>query len=132
LRDKPNLDKGYRPLHLKELPDLADSAARFLEKFTSWDWSIRERNPRNASIAELRWTIRQRTGKPQDRELSTLIDAACRAAGRPVLCLDDTTLDRIEKREKEVRVKSMRRMNSQAHSSPPPKSKSTRNPKTRR
>jgi hypothetical protein len=117
---------------LEGLPDLADGAASFLQKFLSWDWSIRKRNPRNALIAELRWTIRYRTGRPHDRELSTLIDAACRSAGRPELCLDNSTLDRIEKREKEIRVKSMRRLNSQARSSSPPKSKSTRNPKKRR
>jgi len=117
--------------HSEKLPNLADKAASFLEKFLSWDWSIRERNPRNALIAELRWTIRDRTGKPHDRELSTLIDAAYRAAGRREVCLDNTTLDRMEKREKETRVKSIRRLNSQARSSPPPKSRSTRNPKKR-
>jgi hypothetical protein len=118
--------------HLEGLPDLADGAASFIESFLSWDWSVRERNPRNALIAELRWTIRDRTGKTHDREFSALIDAACRSAGRPELCLDNSTLDRIEKREKEIRVKSMRRLNSQARSSLPLKSKSTRNPKTRR
>ena len=96
------------------LPDLADGAASFIEKFLSWDWYIRERNPRNVLIAELRWTIRARTGKPRDRELSTVIDAACRAAGLKELCLDNSTLDRIEKREKETRVKCFRRLNSAA------------------
>jgi hypothetical protein len=118
--------------HPEDLSDLADSAASFLEKFLSWDWSIRERNPRNALIAELRWTIRSRTDKAHDRELSTLIDAACRAADRPELFLDNTTLDRIEKREKETRVKSLRRLNSQARSGPPLKRRSTRNRETRR
>jgi len=93
------------PSH-EDLPDLADRAASFIEKFVSWDWYIRERNPRNALIAILRGTIRARTGKPHDRELSTVIDAAFRAAGRTELYLDNTTLDRIEKREKENRVKS--------------------------
>jgi hypothetical protein len=111
----------------EDLTDLADRAASFIEKFLSWDWYIRERNPRNALIAELRWTIRNRSKKPHDRELSTLIDAACRAAGRKELRLDNTTMDRIEKREKETRVKSFRRLLNRT-----PKSQSTRNPKKRR
>lgn len=109
--------------------DLADRAASYIEKFLSWDWYIREHNPRNALIAELRWTIRFRTGKPHDRELSAVIDAACRAAGCTELLLDNTTLDRIEKREKESRVKSSRRLNSYAGMSRTPKGESTRNPK---
>jgi hypothetical protein len=111
--------------------DLANSAASFIEKFLSWDWSVRERNPRNALIAELRWTIRNCTRTPHDRELSAVIDAACRAAGRDELLLDNSTLDRIEKREKEIRVKSFQRLNSCAGLSRPPQSKSTRNPKKR-
>ena len=114
------------------LPDLANSAASFIEKFLSLDWCIREHNPRNVLIAELRWTIRARTGKPHDRELSTVIDAACRAAGVKELCLDNSTLDRIEKREKETRVKSFRRLNFYAGLSQTPKSKSTQNPRKRR
>ena len=43
---------------LNSLPELADRTASFIEKFLSWDWYVRERNPRNALIAELRWTIR--------------------------------------------------------------------------
>jgi hypothetical protein len=92
--------------------------ARFLTHFLSWDWYIRDRNPRNAIIAELRWTIRWRTGKPHDRELAVLIDAAFRAAGLKGLYLDNTTLDRIEKREKEGRVKAMRRLSGLALRSP--------------
>ena len=117
---------------LEDLPDLANRAASFIEKFLSWDWYIRERNPRNVLIAELRCTIRARTGEPHDRELSTVIDAACRAAGRDELYLDNTTLDRIEKREKECRVKAFQRSNIDAGVIPTPKSKSTRNPKKRR
>jgi hypothetical protein len=115
----------------EDLPDLAERAASFIEKFLSWHWYIRERNPRNALIAELRWEIRNRTGRPYDRELSTVIDAACRAAGRKELYLDNTTLDRIEKRDRETRVKSFRRLKFYAGLSPTPKS-STRNPQKRR
>ena len=111
--------------------NLAISAASYLEKFLSWDWSVRERNPRNALIAELRWTIRHRTGKPHDRALSTLIDSAYRAAGGQEPSLDNTALDRIEKREKETRVKSFRRLNFLADSGGTSKSKSTRNPKNK-
>ncbi len=118
------------PRH-EELPDLANQAASFIEKFLSWDSYVRERNPRNALIAELRWTIRARTGKPHDRELSTLIDAACRAADHKELCLDNTTLDRMEKREKESRVKSARRLNFRTRLSRTRKSNSTQNPKKR-
>jgi hypothetical protein len=114
------------------LPDLANRAASFIEKFLSWDWYIRERNPRNALIAELRRTIRDRTGKPHDRELSTVIDAAFRAAGRREMQLDNTTLDRIEKREKEIRVKTFRRLDFSAELNRIAKGKSTRNSKKRR
>lgn len=119
------------PVH-DDAPDLADRTASFIEKFLSWDWYNRERNPRNALIAELRWTIRARTGRSHDRELAAVIDAAFRAAGRKELCLDNTTLDRIEKRERETRVKSFRRLKLYAGLSPTPKSVSTRNPKKSR
>ena len=116
----------------EDLRDLAAESASFVEKFVSWDWCVIEKHRRNALIAELRWTIRARTGRTHDRELSTIIDAACRAAGRKQLYLDNTTLDRIEKRVKETRVKCSRRLNSYAELSRKPKNKSTRNPKKRR
>ncbi len=116
------------PRH-QDLPDLAKRAASFIANLLSWDWYVRERNPRNVLIGELRWNIRARTGKPHDRELSTLIDAAYRAAGRKELCLDNTTLDRMEKREKETRIKSFRRLNFHAPLSRTRKNNSTRNPK---
>jgi len=106
----------------EDLRDLAQRAADFIEKFISWDRCVIERNPRNSLIAELRWTIRHRTGKPHDRDLSTIIDAARRAAGRKELLLDNTTLDRIEKRETETRVKAVGRLNYYAGLSPRPKS----------
>jgi hypothetical protein len=122
-----------RELQLGEdLGDLAARSASFVEKFLSWDWCVIEKNRRNALIAELRWTIRRRTGKPHDRELSTIIDAAYRAAGRTGPCLDNTTLDRIEKRVKETRVKAVGRLNFYAGVSSTPKNKSTRNPQKRR
>jgi len=116
----------------KDLRGLAAGAANFIEKFISWDWCVIKRNPRNSLIAELRWTIRERTGKPHDRELYTIIDAACRAADRDGLYLDNATLDRIEKRVTETRVKAAGRLNSDAGLSRTPKSESTRNPKKRR
>ena len=116
----------------EDLHDRVADAAEFIEKFLAWDWCLTERNPRNALIAVLRWTIRARTGKPHDRELSTIIDAACRAAGRKELYLDNTTLDRIEKRAKETRVKATTRSNFYAGLGPTRKSESTRNRKKRR
>lgn len=87
--------------------------ASIVEQFLSWDWYLRERNPRNSLIAELRWEIRARTGSPHDRELGALIDAAYRAAGHHDGCdIDSSALDRMEKREKEGRVKAMRRLRS--------------------
>jgi hypothetical protein len=87
-------------------------AIALIEKVLSWDWYARDLNARNALIAELRSTIRMYTGTPHDRELSTLIDAAFRAAGvGDGLYLDATTLDRIEQREKEGRVKATSRLN---------------------
>jgi hypothetical protein len=96
--------------------------AELLEKVLSWSWYTREKNPRNALIAELRSTIRSRTGNPHDRELSILVDAAFRAAGvEDGLYLDPTALERIEKREKEGRVKATCRLNFISGLSPTPK-----------
>jgi len=101
---------------------LAETAA-FLEQLLSWNWYIRDRNPRNALIAELRWIIRERTGRPHDSELGVLIDAAFRAAGvNEGFYIDATTLDRIEKREKEGRVKATRRLRSLLNRISPSKS----------
>ncbi len=91
--------------------------ADFVEKFLSWNWYTRDRNQRNAVIAELRWEIRWRTGKPHDAELGILIDAAFRAAGvKETFYIDATALDRIEKREKEGRVKATGRLRSRLNS----------------
>ena len=99
------------PSDLRDIGRRLEEAAELVEKFLSWNWYMREKNPRNALIAELRWTVRSRTGKPHDAELSTLIDAAFRAAGHPEgIYIDSTTLDRIEKREKESRMKATARL----------------------
>jgi hypothetical protein len=108
----------YPKADISTLQERLDGTADFLEQFISWNWYIRDRNPRNALIAELRWTIRERTGRPHDAELSVLIDAAFRATGiKEGFYIDATTLDRIEKREKEGRVKATRRLRSQVNSS---------------
>ena len=86
-------------------------AASTLEHVLSWSRLERYLNPRNAVIAELRWTIRQRTGRPHDHELNALIDAAFRAAGYKEGCyIDSTALDRIENRQRESRVKAYHRL----------------------
>jgi hypothetical protein len=125
---------------LEEIRDLGQSASAtsdFLEKFLSWAWYTRHFNPRNTLIAELRWRIRERTGKPHDRELATLIDAAFRAAGiQGGLYLDATTLDRIEKRENEGRLKASSRLRYRTGPGPisksGPPSSSTRFPRNPR
>jgi hypothetical protein len=109
-------------------------AADLIEKVISSNWSTRERNPRNTVIALLRWTIRDRTGTPHDSELATLIDAARSAAGKRCIFLDPHTLERIEKREMEGRVKAACRLNYLSGKSPSPfpgKSLSTRFPRNR-
>jgi hypothetical protein len=99
-----------------------------LEHFLSWDYYVRYLNSRNALIAELRWTIRERTGRPHDRDLNILIDAAFRAAGNKEGCyIDAATLDRIEKRQKESRVKANRRIRSLISAPAPSLERSTRN-----
>jgi hypothetical protein len=88
-------------------------AATVVEHFLYWDYCVRNLNPRNAVIAELRWTIRQRTGRPHDRELNDLIGSAFRAAGFKKDCyIDSTALDRIEKRQQESRTKTHKRIRS--------------------
>jgi hypothetical protein len=107
--------------------DLLQAAAT-LDHFLSCDYYVRSVNQRNQLIAELRWTIREKTGKPHDRELSVLIDAAFRAAGREEgLYIDSTTLDRIEKRAKETRVKANRRIRNLIKTRAPSFPHSTRN-----
>jgi hypothetical protein len=102
------------PLHeIKNIPNRLQETADFLEHFVSWDWSIRERNSRNRVIAVLRSEIQSRTGRPHDAELSALVDATFRAAGREEGCyIDATALNQMEKREKESRVKTARRLRS--------------------
>jgi hypothetical protein len=103
-------------------------AATILEDFLCWDYCVQSLNPRHALIAELRWTIRERTGKPHDRELNVLFDAAFRAAGYKEGCeIDPTTLDRIEKRQKESRVKAHRRTSDLGNASSLGIRRSTRN-----
>jgi hypothetical protein len=88
-------------------------AATTLENFLSRDYCVRNLNPRHAVIAELRWTIRQRTGRPHDRELNALMDSAFRAAGsKKDSYIDSTALDRIEKRQQESRTKTHKRIRS--------------------
>ena len=105
---------GVRDYPVSKTESLRDDllkAATTLEHFLFWDYSVRDLNRRDAVIAELRWTIRERTGRPHDRELIVLIDAAFRAAGHKEGCyIGPTALDRIERREKESRVKATRRI----------------------
>jgi hypothetical protein len=113
----------YRTEKISSLGKRVAETSDFLEQFLSWDWYIRDRNARNALIAELRWNIRERTGRPHDSELGVLIDAAFRAAGvNEGFYIDATTLDRIEKREKEGRVKATRRLRSLLNRISPSKS----------
>jgi hypothetical protein len=89
------------------------NAATTIEDFLSWDYCVRNLNPRHALIAELRWAIRQRTGRPHDRELNDLIGAAFRVAGsKETGEIDSTALDRIEKRAMECRTKAHKRIRS--------------------
>ena len=116
---KIDYPKGEISSLRKRVNEMAD----FVEQFLSWNWYIRDRNPRNALIAELRWNIRERTGRPHDSELGVLIDAAFRAAGvNEGFYIDATTLDRIEKREKEGRVKATLRLRSLLNRISPSKS----------
>jgi hypothetical protein len=119
--------RDYPPPTIGTLREDLLKAASMLEHFLSWSYYVRQVNPRNAVIAELRWTIRHRTGRPHDREFTVLIHAAFRAAGFEEGCyIDATTLDRIEKRQKEGRVKANQRIRYVNGSSPPYFRRSTR------
>jgi hypothetical protein len=112
------------PGDLKE--DLLKTAS-MLEQYFSWNYYVRHTNPRHVLIAELRWTIRHRTGKPHDRELNILFDAAFRAAGyKQGYEIDPTALDRIENRQREMRVKATRRLRERMNASAPSVRNSTR------
>ena len=110
-KDYPNYGKDYPNYALSTLRDELLKAATMVEHFLSWDYCVRNLNPRHAVIAELRWTIRQKTGRPHDRELNDLMDSAFRAAGSKEDCyIDSTALERIEKRQRESRVKAHQRI----------------------
>lgn len=101
--------------------------ASMLEHFLSWDYYVRYVNPRNALIAELRWTIRERTGSPHDLELADLIDTSFRAAGYKQGCyIYPTALERIEERQKESRVNVNQRIRHIISASSPSPRSSTR------
>jgi|ERR1017187_57993 hypothetical protein len=121
-------EKDYPLNSLRTLREDLLKAASMVEHFLSWDYSVRLLNARKALIADLRWTIRDRTGRPRDRELSILIDAAFRAAGhKEGFYIDATTLDRIEQRAKEGRVKACQKMRYLNRDSIRPRRISTRN-----
>jgi hypothetical protein len=106
---------GSSRLEKLDLRQEVKRTAEFLDSFMNWHWYVRHVNVRNYLIAGLRWEIRERTQKPHDAELSTLIDAAYRGAGhKDGLYVDTTALDRMEKREKESRVKAHMRLHSRA------------------
>jgi hypothetical protein len=119
--------EDYPNYALSSLRDELLKAATMLEHFLSWDYSVRNLNPRNAIIAELRWTIRQRTGRPHDRELNDLIGSAFRVIGSKEDCyIDSTALDRIEKRQQESRTKAHKRIRSLVNPPSPSGRRSTR------
>ena len=103
--------KDFPESDLTTSPDDLLKTAAILEDFFSWNYCVRNLNPRHALVAELRWTIREKTGRPHDRELNDLIASAFRAAGSKEYCyIDSTTLERIEKRQRESRVKAHQRI----------------------
>jgi hypothetical protein len=121
-------ERDYPLPALRKVQDDLLKTATMLEHFLSWDYSIRTPNVRHALIAALRWTIRQRTGKPHDSELNVLIDVSFRAAGFKEGCyIDPTTLDRIEKRQKENRIKAHQRIRDLNNTASPSIRRSTRN-----
>lgn len=117
--DDPFCEMGValgRHYSVNEDPSLGKrmtEASELIEKLLSWNWYTREKNPRNALIACLRWQIRERTKKPHDKELLAIISAAFRATGKKEgFYLTPNALDRIEKREKESRVRAASRFRS--------------------
>jgi hypothetical protein len=107
---------GVRDLSMTAIRDLRDDllkASSTLNHFLSWNYYVRDRRTRNALIAELRSTIRLRTGKPHDRELRILMHASFQAAGHEEgLRINSNALDRIEKRERESRKRANQRVRS--------------------
>jgi hypothetical protein len=119
--------RDYPDFHKSTLRDDLLKTAEMLDHFLSWDYYVCNPNLRNALIAELRYTIRERTGKPHDSELNVLIDAAFRAAGyKEGSYIESNTLDRIEKRQKESRIKANKRIRSLMSMSSPSRRRSTR------
>lgn len=119
LRELANAPDPFREVAIfaaRDYPKGADlredllKTASVLEAYCSWNYYVRYLNPRQALLAELRWMIRCRTGKPHDRELNVVLDAVFRAAGYDGFYMDSTALDRLEKRQRESRVKAMRRI----------------------
>lgn len=103
--------KDFPKSDLTTSPDDLLKTATILEDFFSWNYCVRNLNPRHALIAELRWTIREKTGRPHDRELNDLIASAFKAAGsKEYSYIDSTALDRREQRQKESRIKARKRI----------------------
>jgi hypothetical protein len=92
------------PVRLMETAD-------FLERVFSWKWVITEHNPRQNTIAYLRWEIKSRTKKPQDTELATLLDATFRAAGfKEEFRMTFESLKKTETIERETRKAARRKL----------------------
>jgi hypothetical protein len=85
--------------------------ADFLEKVSSWKWVITEHNPRQNTIAYLRWEIKSRTKEPHDTELADLLDATFRAAGfKEGFHMTFESLKKTETIERETRKAARRKL----------------------
>ena len=85
--------------------------ADFLEKVSSWKWVIAEHNPRQNTIASLRWEIKRRTKKSHDKELADLLDAAFRAGGfKEGSHMTSESLKKTETTERETRKAARRKL----------------------
>jgi hypothetical protein len=65
--------------------------AELAQRLASRCGYVRDRNPRNAVIASIRWMIRHRTEESHDRQFASLIDAAFTAAGKEPPFLGQTS-----------------------------------------
>jgi hypothetical protein len=73
-------------------------------------WVVTRHNSQQNAIAELRWTVRHRCGKPMDSALLSLLDAAFRAAGEKGVRLDQDALKKVENTECKTRMKARQKL----------------------
>jgi hypothetical protein len=97
--------KEIAPARLRDVADAIEDLA--LRK----RWVLTRHNPQQNAIASLRWTVRERCGRPMDDEILDLLDAAFRAAGKESgVPFTVEALKKVETTERKTRVSGRKKL----------------------